>query len=631
MKTLAVALKILLLTLTCFIVCSNSYGQNDSIKNRLSAIAENELPALNNTISLSVSNLNVGELFRAITCETGVNVYIPNSLNTHVTSNFSDAQVKDIIYYLCMEYKLQCDIVGNIIRLTTIPEPMTPKPEPEINYNDLSGTITYDIKNIPLDDVAKKITVITGINVIPSQSIKTIVCSGFGKDVDVEDALTQLGFVNGFTVRKIKENQLILVPAAQQTADGVPNNSDDNFGFSSRAINVVVDENGLVDINVSNADLQLLFTTLIQKAGITYKILNPISGTVNLNSTKITLKDCLYRMFKGTTFTYRIEGDVCFAGTRDNPGLKYCKLIELDYRSAEALNKQLSASYIAGIEWTDFPELNAIILFGDSDRVNEIEGFIRSIDKRVPVILIDVIIADISKNLNFDWMFDIGIGGKPTQTGGKYIFSDGMNMTFGASSINTAMGKLGLSSIGKVSPNFYANIKMMEENGWAKVRSTPRLSTLNAKEATLSIGETVYYKEEMNSYYGSMDPQLSTQTVYKSVDAELSVKIRPIVSGDGSVTVAVEVIQSDFTERIDKNKDGQGPPGIRSRVFKSEIQVNNDEMILLGGLEESTNSETNKGLPFISRVPVLKWFFGGKSKVKNETQLTIFIKPTIIN
>ena len=98
MRTLSTTLKIVLLTLTCFIICSNGYGQSDSLKNRLAEIAKNELPALNNTISLSVSNLNVGELVRAITHETGVNVYIPNSLNTHVTSNFSGAQVKDIIY-----------------------------------------------------------------------------------------------------------------------------------------------------------------------------------------------------------------------------------------------------------------------------------------------------------------------------------------------------------------------------------------------------------------------------------------------------------------------------------------------------------------------------------------------------
>ncbi|MDR0659277.1 MAG: type II and III secretion system protein [Prevotellaceae bacterium] len=625
MKILTTILKILLFIAICFTVCNSSYGQNDSLKNRLTEIAENELPALNNTISLSVSNLNVGELVRAITRETGVNVYIPNRLNPQITSNFSGVRVKDILYYLCVEYNLQCDIVGSIIRLTTIPEPL--QSQPDISYNESTKTITYDIKNILIEDVAKRITDFTGINIIPSQSIKSISISGFGKDVDVEDAFTQLGFVNGFTVRKVGNNQLVLVPIAQQTANGAQGGSGDNFGFSSRDINVSVDENGLVDISVSNADLQWLFVSLMQKAGITYKILNPISGTISLNSTKITLKDCLYRMFKGTVFTYRIEGELCFAGTRDNPGLKCCKLIELDYRSAEALNKQLPASYISGVEWMDFPEMNAIILFGDSDRISEIESFICSIDKRVPVILIDVIIADISKNLSFDWMFDIGIGEKPAQIGGQYISSNGMNMTFGASSINSAMGKLGLSSIGKVSPNFYANIKMMEENGWAKVRSTPRLSTLNAKEATLKIGRTEYYEEKMNSYIGSMDPQLSTQTIYKSVDAELSVKIRPIVSGDGSVTIAVEVIQSDFTERVSQ----YGPPGLRSRSFKSEIQVNNDEMILLGGLEESTNLETNKGVPFISRIPVIKWFFGGKSKVKNETQLTIFIKPTIIN
>jgi type IV pilus assembly protein PilQ len=60
------------------------------------------------------------------------------------------------------------------------------------------------------------------------------------------------------------------------------------------------------------------------------------------------------------------------------------------------------------------------------------------------------------------------------------------------------------------------------------------------------------------------------------------------------------------------------------------VRVKNGEMIMLGGLEENSNSNSGKGLPLISRIPVLKWIFGNRTKSKTENKLTIFIKPTII-
>ena len=59
--------------------------------------------------------------------------------------------------------------------------------------------------------------------------------------------------------------------------------------------------------------------------------------------------------------------------------------------------------------------------------------------------------------------------------------------------------------------------------------------------------------------------------------------------------------------------------------------VTNDEMIVLGGLEEKKFSDSGKGLPLLSRIPVIKWFFSNRTKETSKSELLIFIKPTIIN
>ena len=102
-------------------------------------------------------------------------------------------------------------------------------------------------------------------------------------------------------------------------------------------------------------------------------------------------------------------------------------------------------------------------------------------------------------------------------------------------------------NIGRVVPNFYAKIQALETNGDLKVRSTPKLSALNGHTASLISGETTYYVERLFNTIGVENPQTQEVVNFIPIDANLSINIRPIVSGDGSVTLSVDVMQSSFS------------------------------------------------------------------------------------
>jgi type IV pilus assembly protein PilQ len=159
-----------------------------------------------------------------------------------------------------------------------------------------------------------------------------------------------------------------------------------------------------------------------------------------------------------------------------------------------------------------------------------------------------------------------------------------------------------------------------------KLRSTPQLSTLNGHEATMSIGQTEYYLEVRNDLIGTQNPTVSTSQTYKPITADLSLRILPIVSSEDMVTLEIEVNQSSFTSRI----AATAPPGSVERKFSSIVRAANKDMIILGGLEEKENSKSGSGVPFLSRIPVLKWFFGSRTSKMRKSKLTIFIRPTII-
>lgn len=273
-------------------------------------------------------------------------------------------------------------------------------------------------------------------------------------------------------------------------------------------------------------------------------------------------------------------------------------------------------------------ELNSFLVNGPAANIERFESFIKYIDKAVPVILIEVMLLEINRSTTVETGINAGIGDKPATTSGT-VFPNA-DITLGATTINKIINGFdgfGSLNVGSVVPNFYLSLKAMETNGNLKIRSSPRLSTLNGHKAFLSIGETTYYVVTNQNFYGSQIPQASEVKNYQSIDAELSVTIMPLVSGDGQITMDIKVIQSSFNgQKVDKD----APPGINSREFTSIIRVKDQDIIVLGGLEESVKNDSGSGVPLLSRIPVIKWLFSSRKREDSKKKLSVLIKPTVI-
>ncbi|MBL4568344.1 MAG: type II and III secretion system protein, partial [Flavobacteriaceae bacterium] len=150
---------------------------------------------------------------------------------------------------------------------------------------------------------------------------------------------------------------------------------------------------------------------------------------------------------------------------------------------------------------------------------------------------------------------------------------------------------------------------------------------LNGHQATLSNGERSYYAVTERNIYGSQNPQTSEIKNYVPIDADLSISIRPIVSGDGQITLSINVVQSSFNG---KRIDPDAPPGVNTREFTSTIRVKDQDVIILGGLEENLKNDSGSGVPFLARVPIIKWLFSKKSRTDSKMKLTVLIKPIIL-
>ncbi len=272
-------------------------------------------------------------------------------------------------------------------------------------------------------------------------------------------------------------------------------------------------------------------------------------------------------------------------------------------------------------------ELNSFYVTGSAANIERFKAFVKKIDKPVPVILIEVMLIEVSRNSTIESGVTWGIGEDPVETkGGVFPTTD---LTLGAKTINRVLNGFdgfGHVNIGKVVPNFFATVKAMESNGNLKIRSTPKLSTLNGHRATFSNGQTSYYAVTQRNIYGTDNPQTSEITNYEPIDAELGLTIKPMVSGDGQVTLDIFVVQSSFGARVAED----APPDLSSREFTSIIRVRDQDIVVLGGLEEQEKNDAGTGVPFLARVPIIKWLFSSRKRVDSKAKLTVLIKPTVI-
>ncbi|MBC2844619.1 type II secretion system protein GspD [Winogradskyella flava] len=298
-----------------------------------------------------------------------------------------------------------------------------------------------------------------------------------------------------------------------------------------------------------------------------------------------------------------------------------------DNQNAKSILDLIPEEVTEGLDCKIDVELNSIYVTGTGAKIEYFKTFIKNIDKAIPVILIEVMIVEAQVSNTIEAGVSWGIGNEPTTTQGNLYPTADINV--GAETINRIISGFSSTSVfnfGRVVPNFFATVKAMETNGDLKIKSTPKLATLNGHRASFSNGQTSYYAVVQRNIIGTDNPQTSEIRNYFPIDAKLGLDIKPYVTGDKQVLLDINVIQSSFGQRIAED----APPDISSRNFSSVVRMKDQDIAVLGGLEENYSNNSGSGVPFLARIPLIKWLFSKRVREGRKSKLTVFIKPTVI-
>lgn len=237
---------------------------------------------------------------------------------------------------------------------------------------------------------------------------------------------------------------------------------------------------------------------------------------------------------------------------------------------------------------------NAIVVSGNEEVQYTAAQFLQSMDVPSPQVLFEVRVADLEPAND---QSDVGL-----QFGGYDLSGQPIS---GAATFAFTRNSIAIN----------ARLNALVSQGHATILATPKLVTLNNKEADLLIGQTypvVYY-----------DARLGGQQV-QFVDVGVKLRLTPTIGSDGSVTAEMHPEYSAIQGFVG------GYPVIANRKIDSTLRVANNQTIVLGGLLRDIDSQTVTKVPFLADIPVFGKIFQNREHQHTRDEVVFLITPHVL-
>ncbi|HQG13093.1 MAG TPA: hypothetical protein PLT05_01885, partial [bacterium] len=167
-----------------------------------------------------------------------------------------------------------------------------------------------------------------------------------------------------------------------------------------------------------------------------------------------------------------------------------------------------------------------------------------------------------------------------------------------------------------------------EQRGDIYVISDPSVVTSNGQAANIRSGATLLVQGSGTVNIGTSGGG-GTSTGTSGLDeikTGVELTVTPQITVDDYVKLNIEAITStpDFRRSI------QGVPIIVDNTATTTVLVKDGETTVIGGLSRYHDTLTRRRVPYLHKIPVLGNLFKSKDKETENTELMVFIRPTII-
>ena len=182
----------------------------------------------------------------------------------------------------------------------------------------------------------------------------------------------------------------------------------------------------------------------------------------------------------------------------------------------------------------------------------------------------------------------------------------------------------GIFSLAQLEATFRALIS----KGEGRYLGKPKIVAMNNKTAIIqTTKDAATGVQSTSSSSGGSTGTSSTGVERRRVG--LTLQVTPQVNKEGYVTLIVQPSYSDVVASA-VTVNGATVYDPVSRGASTMVRVKNGQTVVIGGLLSSTESKTVRKVPLLGYIPIIGWLFTSISSSRSNTDMVIFITPTIL-
>jgi general secretion pathway protein D len=337
-----------------------------------------------------------------------------------------------------------------------------------------------------------------------------------------------------------------------------------------------------------------------------------------------------------------LDRDVKSDDSIDVVYLKYAKSSDI-----AAILNSVSSGFIPDADGaktviTHHEKTNSLIISSAEANLATIRNVISQLDIRRAQVLVEAIIVELSEtaadSLGIETIFNgtdkdsvpIGItrfgGSGPDLLSivGSVADETDVNMStnVSASLLNTQGLIAGFGDLTPGSDNFVGIINAISQDSNSNILSTPSLLAMDNELATSIIGQEIPITTGESLGTNNANPFRTTSRQ----EVGIKLEVTPQINEGSSVVLQIKIEVSGVA--------GVPMSGIdiitNKRAIETTALVDNNQIIVLGGLVDEDTQDSVSKVPLLGSVPILGKLFQSSSSTTVKKNLMVFLRPTII-
>ncbi len=157
----------------------------------------------------------------------------------------------------------------------------------------------------------------------------------------------------------------------------------------------------------------------------------------------------------------------------------------------------------------------------------------------------------------------------------------------------------------------------LENSGKGRIVSTPKITTLNGEQATISQGTKIPFSSVSDT---------GTDVTFEN--AELKLSVTPEINPDGSILLDIDASNSTVGTVV-PTATGDAV-SIDEKKAQTKVLVRDGQTTVIGGIFIEQEQDAESGVPVLKDVPVFGHLFKSTTKSRERRELLIFITPRIV-